>query len=62
MADKQVLEMAKTYQGQLIVLPHESIVWWCGHDHKSMKEARECTRKNAPEIAERVVTTEHKGK
>lgn len=49
----------KRYQFQLILGDYESIIWHCGHEHKTRQEARECGRKNAPEVAERTVEFEH---
>ena len=50
------MQKTKTvYQFQLINEKHEAIYWHCGHGHDSLKAARECGRKNQPEIVQRIV-------
>jgi hypothetical protein len=53
--------VTKTYQGQLILGEYESIIWHCGHEHKTRQEARDCLRKNQPEVAERIVESDKAG-
>lgn len=48
----------KTYQAQIVLGEWESIVWHCGHNHKTKQEARDCLRKNQPEVAERIVESD----
>ncbi len=58
MTDLNAAKSRKTYQFQLILGEWESIIWHCGHDHATRQEARDCGRKNAPEVAGRIVVSE----